>query len=587
MVLERVEVQNMLARRAPLRVTPELAEVIENLQRRKRVSWSNTQLSTIGGIMVLAGHELKVPPSFLVSPDFKQTLDIFEGNTLASLYGYARYHPERIYQGRVNFLLERAGIRVNPDDMIVCISSARKIVWDRVNPEAIRGVLERAAQELGRPIALLDQRSFRQPLDLVGGRNLAAIYQFAQTHPLRQGKDTILFLLEQIGTSVTTEDVITQMQAGRSVYWNRIPPEEVKRLLERVAAELDVPALMLYASELLRMPVKLLGGHTLGGLYNYISNEAKGNEKKISTFTLIIERVGIRGATVENVIAQMTKDREVFWERVSWEEITKLIYLVAKETGLPVYIVRGLELSQPLAFLNNHSLGGLKNYCLRHPEKDKTESAVAFLRRKCGLPSPLVPLTREGFRRQQFQKNINALLEKYESLEHVSIEELTTWINDVARIYRTPALGIEIEDLQSEIAVYLAQRSQDGTLSLEKINDLHQRLEQIIREASYQKYKELSLATKIGNTLTLGDVIRDKGPDPSAAAEEVEIKLLENWEELSSLQQQLVLAVAVGGKTFEELSEELKMDPDTLQEYYDDALVLLGKALGTNSGELG
>ncbi len=64
-------------------------------------------------------------------------------------------------------------------------------------------------------------------------------------------------------------------------------------------------------------------------------------------------------------------------------------------------------------------------------------------------------------------------------------------------------------------------------------------------------------------------------PDPFENPEQLSEQTQEKLRKLSPFQKRLLEEVAIEGKSFEELSEELNIGSDTLEEHYVDALTLL------------
>ena len=165
------------------------------------------------------------------------------------------------------------------------LRSKRVIPWQRVDRETVRQLVLGVAEELRKPLLDLETEDFRVPLQMFGGNKLTRLYAYNHRDHKRQGKDTIAHIFERTGIRPTVNEVVAHIRAGHSMYWDRIPSEEINKLLEMAAVESKQPV-SLQGRQTFRLPLLFLNNHTLQGLYHYAKSHPERQDILIGQLPL-------------------------------------------------------------------------------------------------------------------------------------------------------------------------------------------------------------------------------------------------------------------------------------------------------------
>lgn len=411
------------------------------------------------------------------------------------------------------------------DGLLDIINTGRDIFWSRLQPPTIRYILERAAEELGVPAGTITVQHLRHRLKSLNGRSLERLYKHAIQDPERGEKDAVSFILEKSRISMTSEDVISRLREERQVFWDRVPADEIRAILQMAADEIGMPIGTMGYTEIGRGKLLFLNNHSLGGLYGYFYRHPERGDQ--NTIAFMFEKVGIT-ITANDVVFQIKRDRSVYWARVPWEERKKVGEYAAEELSLPTNLLGGGEYRRHFSFLNGHTLSGFINYCLtQDPEKRDDENTMQFISRMCGFTEPTHPTrlgpraefrTRLGsrveFRRQQMQILFDQFLQNVGMVENPTIESLLPWIGQIARLYGlygNTFFDMTRDNIQSEVVIYLGDKLQDGELFNQStiLAGLHRHLEEILSGVINRRYREISLqAPLLGGVGSLEGVLQ-------------------------------------------------------------------------------
>lgn len=231
----------------------------------------------------------------------------------------------------------------------------RSVRWALLPAREVQVLLDRASDELKIPTAFFTSEEFMKPLDMFGGGSLRGLYKFAHNHPLREKKKPVSFLLDELDIKATVEDVIAAMKYKLRIDWSRLPPTEIKLLLEKAATELGKPANNLVHGDFLTN-LKFLNGKSLLGLYRYsLTHEDNKDE---STTTFLLERAGI----ADEIFVRMRRmGEEDFFDQASWEEIGAILKRMAGEMKKPVSRITYKDITgYHVEFLGGRQIRGLR-----------------------------------------------------------------------------------------------------------------------------------------------------------------------------------------------------------------------------------
>lgn len=576
---ERKKAIHFLLERAKVAATKD--DAIACIRAKQKVFWERMSWDEIGELLKEASIELGKPVAMLSGEDLLRGLQFLDNNSLRSLRGHSLVAQRPKDKSAIAFLLENTGLAITADDVAASIRSDKQVVWSTIPKEAVLALLERAADEIGVPVSMLGSWDFMTPLQSLHGKTLSGLYSHALTYSDRGEKDPISHLLDKVGVSIKAEDVAQRISADRRVYWDRVPMPEVARLLEQAAAELGISAVDFrqpdFAAKLTQ-----LNQHSLAGLHGYFFYHSDRGEK--DTIGFMFERIGIE-IKAEDVVREIRAGRQVYWKRVPEAEVKKLLEMVSLEVDIPAVLMGADYLTRTsLKLLGGHTLSGLYSNAIKNPDKKLEESTMGFIRRKYGILPSQDTLTRTArgqrahYRQNELYLSYSRFLTIAKPYQIDSVDQLRPWIQDIVRLYKNPSFGITPEEVEGDIMLALLphlpiQRPAETAGDL--LNKVSQHMEQAARERSSAYYREVSLSTPIGEDTTLESVLRSKEAVPIAGRPEFSEIWQKRLEGLNELHQRLVLAIAVDGRSFDDMEKELGLDTDTLQEHYDDALILL------------
>lgn len=245
---------------------------------------------------------------------------------------------------------------------------------------------------------------------------------------------------------------------------------------------------------------------------------------------------------------------------------------IAQEADQPIYTIGCAILTENYELLNGRSLCGLYAFCRDHQERGEKESVGGFIRRKCGFREP-GSLT--SFRLAMLREATVSIFSEGD----LSEDRVVYLAKMIARIYQSRGLGIEADDLQSEVVVILLNHLRQAMIvsPSELLLVLHTQLEAIRRRVAYQRYKEISFQTSlIGPGFTIEHILAS---EEIGGGDRVNSELLTVFNQLRPIQKALVRGIFGENKTLEQTAEYLGIDADTAQELYDEAMMTFREEL--------
>lgn len=605
----------------------------------RSVYWERVPKQELGFTIMAATEELGIPASMLHRSHLFHRFEFLEGKTLSGIYGYAYKHPDRKGKNTITFIKELAGIEVTDTDVINFIKTGGNIQWDQVPPTITKGLLERVAVELHIPVSLIgDQhltqrfnflggaslagmrarsengtrkrssltalvelsittsdvlemirsgkrffwnripmeairqvvnqaadeigvpvsewqiKDFKRAFNFLGGNTLWGLYGFL-AHPVNnRSKNELSLVFEKLGIETNAEAAIQLLRQSKPVYWNRLSWEEISRLLEMVAKDMGMPAEVIDTTEL-TIKHSFLNNNSLGGLYGFLLfHPQRGNR---GTIEFLQEQIGIR-LTADGVIARIRAGKRILWDRVLVKEVAEILDRAAGELKIAVSMLTDTDFARtPLRFLGNHTLGGLYQY-FADMDRDSGDTITNLIKRKTGFSSsvPPTPVT-----------------------TNLTLDDLIPWIEEAVNVVRQP--GMTREEIEVETYVYVAEEiiGKSGFTGPKRlINGLRKRIKAQNNDSFRRRFTERSLQAPIKGSLTLEGVLATEIPDPSTNTID-NPQIRDALSRLSKTLRQIVLSIAVEGKSYEETGEELEIDSRMVQNQYESALDLLRQDL--------
>lgn len=228
----------------------------------------------------------------------------------------------RVYEARrreKNRAARRARWPRTAEEIITTINNSgpmEKLVRYTVVPgDEIAIILERVSEEVQVPASMFSHQQFRQPLEILGGRLLLPLYNFAKHHENREGKNVVSFLLELAGIRATAEDVIKTIKLDkRTDHLDRVPWEEMRKLLKMGARDHGIQVEMMDAKELYEH-YDFLDGRTLHRLHPYA---LKHPEKRVeeTAMMFIRRKTGIQETSFPRADLRLHRIEEYFAQNV-------------------------------------------------------------------------------------------------------------------------------------------------------------------------------------------------------------------------------------------------------------------------------
>lgn len=387
---------------------------------------------------------------------------------------------------------------------------------------------------------------------------------------------------------VNARPIIDRMNNDESIYWGHYSKEYKKALLQIIAYELDKPVSMLNTADFKNERYEILGNRNLHSFYQHLwetipfttRDDSYYISSNVTNSTNFLEYFGIT-PTVEDFIEQIKSEREIPWDRMSWELIGDVLKIVLKEDALPIQFIGYTHLVKKRESLGGKSLIRFYNYLHTNLAKSENETALEFLRRKLGLPK-MVSGIRAQYRWNEMQKIVNELAISPD--QEISSERLLLLTERIAKFYNISFPQIEIQELQNEAYVITADTLSKGKQTGEElILEIQKRLEGFVNQVvTCTYYREKSIELPVGSSnkeekkKTISDML-----ELDLSTQEFSPEWRERLIQLTPLQRFLVLATPDDTAIFEVIADEIKkrfdvtMDIDMLQENYQEALYIL------------
>lgn len=573
--------------------------VINRARARSSTPWNSVSRPAVRTLITLAAQDpgIGLPPSMFGEGEFKKPLQLLDGRSLSGLYQHVNVHPERNGRNIVALIQDTVGIETKAVDVIAALRKKKQVTWRLVPQEAAAGVLEAFAAHLEKPPSMLTYDELQYPNQFFRGGSLAGMIGHSFNHPERGNKEAITFILHDLGFVRDAEDIIelARLYDTANVRWKTIPQVEIRKILEKAAAEVEggIPLNLLVSDDLAKTKFTFLNGRTLRSLPRYWASHPDREDDETSmqfmrralgldepspnerAKVVFMNRVG-SNFTAENIIEYIKSypNKGVFWDYVPWSEVSQILERSADELEVPLNMLTTAELEgNKFEFLEGLTLSGFYRNLVRHPEKETNETSTQFMRKKLELSEPAQGESAR-FRFKQMRRYFDEL--PANDGEGQQSGSLNPWIQATAKLYERWYMNIEHGEIQNEIFVFLhSPEAGEFTDQTTLLSALHGHLERYVRDTSTRWYKEKSLATSLGDNFTIADVLEDREKSPSTQDIPFSAKMEASLSRLSPLQRQIVLEVTVSGRSFDDLGDELGMDLDMLTEQYNDALGLM------------
>lgn len=533
-------------------------DIISGIRNGRTIMWERAPSEAIRDLIGHVARERGKPLSMLYFQDLVQPCEFLDGYSLTGFADRIASQAREQNKGAIEFLLEQINVTATAEDVLAAMKNGNNILWNRLPNGEIGKILSMVAEELGKPVSMLnDDDLYRTPLAVAGNRSLRGLIRHGESS---EKQTAMQDLLERAGIKPTVKDLVQYIKSGRHVYWDRILWAVTGDLLELAAKEIGLPVSMIDLTLLARSSFSFLDGKTLGGLYVHIGSHPERKEKDRMTF--ILEKIRM-DMTVNEVIIRMQKGERVKWDRVPSAVIQDLLSKAGEELGIPANSLGFSELSQHLDLLNGHTLSGLYEYLRLQNLRQKAK----------------VQIKRTVPRGEYCRAALHDLFAVTDIVSS-SIEDLMPQLEAAAKLYTSSFKGITFEEALSEvISSVLEERANDSGQDI--ISGIYSRLQEFSRRKTEIAFREFSV-----------NEIRDRVPAEKRALDEVlemeetEIELNNRMREsmhgLSDLQKKLIAGVGIEGKTLEEMSEELEIDVVILDQEYTTTLSVIQSEFSPN-----
>lgn len=457
-------------------------------------------------------------------------------------------------------LHEIAGLTSTTEDVLSLLQTSNSITWPLVSKEAQRGLLERLAKELGKPVILLDGYDFRKKLPLLGERSLYGYYHYINklTKKGREesNKDSIEIIIERLGINITTPDVIKGLKTQDKFYrWAIVPQKTLHEILTLLAEERRKPIFALTNLDLTEYkPHFLEERKTLESLKSYAK---KNKEAGQSIFGFIFEHAGIQLSFQDIQTIFQRKDSSCRWNLVPPQTLHYIFEEISVETGKPQLLIAGYDLCQPFDCINNHTFVGLLEYAQKQ-ERNRDETPIAWLKKKAGIPHENGKSADFiNYRRRRMQE----LFQEYQTHSNRNIskaKDYLPWIFSVSKLYKRPYL--DIAEVQNELFLYISDLLIHPLSKKDIVQRAHTFIEKYANNTFTRRHREKLLSTKIGDNYTLQDELSNKISSPGNENLIFSSRIEQALLKLSPLQKALIIGAAIDKWNIDDIANEINRE---------------------------
>lgn len=150
--------------------------LMRKLQGGEDIDWSdegNIWGEPLGYVIQQVGKDIPAP--LVPAPMLVADSAALNGNSLESLYEYAKRRRNRHGESPIAYVRRRAGLELTTEDVIGGFDLGVSLLWNRI-PQAIRSdLLERAAEERGKPAKEFEIPDFEHEYDFLNGQDLMRV----------------------------------------------------------------------------------------------------------------------------------------------------------------------------------------------------------------------------------------------------------------------------------------------------------------------------------------------------------------------------------------------------------------------------
>lgn len=409
-------------------------DVVKAMQMERRINWDHVPPEAVAEVLAQAGEEIGIPVSMMGKPEMREhNYDFLGGRTIGGIYDHYKKLQRDEGVTIIDLIHQDTGLSPTAEDIIATTNAGQNIDWQRMPSEAIKGVLDRVAEEVGVPVSMLNHGDYARHNDFLGGRTLQGLYH-SVNNQLDGDVHVPSAIAESVGVVITGEDVAAAMQADRHIMWSIIPPDAVESLLETVAQDdsVDKPVSFLGRDDLLKQ-FPSFGDRSLEGLFHYAEDSERDEGQ--SPMDYLLAKAGVE-VTTDDVLTSFRKNQPVRWERVSPEVVGELLHMVSRETGLPLEVIDSSDLSTRRDMFGGKSLKGLYEYSLR--DRSQEQRGMHHIKSLIGVEH--VTRTSAGMAKEQEQILIH-------DIQQLALEG----IRSVSAVVR--ALGISEAEARRGIAL--------------------------------------------------------------------------------------------------------------------------------------
>lgn len=283
----------------------------------------------------------------------------------------------------------------------------------------------------------------------------------------------------------TADAVVNRIQQGNVIWWDRVPWEEIRILVQSAAEEWQTPVSMLSQQDFNR-PLEMLGDNkTIRGVYKHIQVHPEREKKNAISF--LIEKLGV-SVTDTDLIKHIRHSGKVMWGRIPPEARKPFLEKLAEEVGQPASMLGSEDLHRPFDLLDGKDAGGLYQHSYK-AAKNEEKDAMLFLLEGCGI----IATAEDVIQRMRSGHPM--------FWDRVSWEEVGELLKKVASVLDKPASTLGADDFRRPLE-FLGGRSLGGLVDHIRQNGQQPTVASIIEKAGIEMTAEDVIASvKTGNVI--------------------------------------------------------------------------------------
>lgn len=326
------------------------------LQNGEDINWADETISgeALGYVIQQVGEN--IPASIVPGPMLVTDSPALNGNSLESLYEYAKRRPDRHGESPIAYVRRRAGLVLTTEDVIGGFDLGINLLWKRIPQHIRHDLLERAATERKKPAKEFEEPDFQHNYNFLNGKNLMRVLQQGNLDKQRTGMDIIPYILMNAGfTRYDPEEMSSEMAARHEIRWPQVPTETHLYLLTEGAREHGIKPYEMSFSKM-SQDFDFLIGANLDKQYQYFQDHPDRGDRDVMEFifqTTHMEQV---------VIDEIRNDEPVSWEKVPSGIVREILRKASSIRRKAAYKFTEADFLKKYAFLNGRSLESLYRY---------------------------------------------------------------------------------------------------------------------------------------------------------------------------------------------------------------------------------